>query len=170
MDKNLIANLIFHKPQIPNFCQDSSVITILNSTNEEKEWVYRTLWAKHFLEINNTIHHLPSDPDYCSFSSLATVLKFQNKYKFDSSERDKIFNEFVVNDHTNEWYDNKDNFTEFDTTNKINNQFINLRDFFDKNTFLLAVSNLFDYFKLGSMNTKLVSSMYDIWWSRQVQL
>jgi len=170
MEKNLLANLIFHKLEIPIFCQGAPVVTVLVNTSEEKNWLHRTLWSKHFAEIDNRIHHLPSDPNYCSFVSLPTVLKFHNDYHYDINEKDRLFNKYILEHSGERWYTNPNNVTKFDNLNNLNNKFINLKDFFELDTFINTMSSLFNYFNLGTLNKSLVSNMYNIWWGRQLKL
>jgi hypothetical protein len=158
---NIRCNLIFHKPNVPEFCKRADVVTILVETKQEQEWLKKTLWNKHFVETNREIRYIPNDPKLCNFKSLPTILKFQNEYKFDLVQKDEVYEKYVVNDHTNKQYFDRNNFTE------PNNHFINLRDFFSKIDFLNSVQRIFQYFNLGNVNIELVSTMYDIWWSRQ---
>jgi hypothetical protein len=168
LNKNLIANLIFHKPQISDFCSRAKVVTILVQTELERKWLHNTLWSKHFLEKDNNIYYLPNAPDYCSFSSLSTILKFQNKYKFASNEKEELFDKYVINDHTNSWYNDPSKFTKFDKSKQLDNHFINLADFFDVGKFILAMTNIFEYFNLGNVDQSLVTKMHNIWWTRQI--
>lgn len=168
LTSNIKCNLSFHKPNIPRFCRESSVVTILVETAEEQEWLRRTLWNKHFVETDQEINYIPNDPMLCNLKSLPLVLKFQNEYKFSIARKDEIYKRYVVNDHTNKWYFDRNNFIEFDNKMNIDNYFIELRDFFDEDCFLDAIQRIFHYFELGNVNVDLVSKMYNIWWSRQL--
>jgi hypothetical protein len=168
MENDLIANLIFQRPNISDFCRNSMVVTILVSTDKEKNWLHQTLWSKHFLEINDKIHYLPNDKDYCNFNSLSTVLRFNNRYQFDTDQKDMLFEKYIVNNPVGFYYFDKANFTDFDRTNNLDNQFIKLSDFFTTKDFVNSVQELFEHFDLGAIDVPLVEKMHRIWWKRQL--
>lgn len=165
---NLLVNIIFHKPCVPIFCQGAEVITITVTSDSEKQWLYKTLWSKQFLEIGNEIRYLPSDPEYCNFLSIVPVLKFNNLYKFDKSLKAELFEKYVVNDHTNQWYFDPDKFIKNDTDYQFDNMFIQLDEILVLEKFLLAIARIFDYYQLGEPNLQLVEKMHQIWLSRQI--
>lgn len=167
IDNQLLINLVFHKPTIPTFCDGSNVVTILTTTENEKNWVVRALEHKHFLEINSQLHYLPADPDYCSFVSLPVVLKYNNPYKFDLADRERVLDQYVVNTDTNHWYDDPEKFVEYDKEHNLNNCFINLSDILDAEKLIAEVERIFDHFHLGKTNSKLIRAMHDVWFSRQ---
>jgi hypothetical protein len=169
IDTNLKCNLIFHKPNVPLFVEGSDMVTVIVD-DSAREWLYKTLWNKHFYvdEENEIIHFIQDDPSLCSFKSLPMILKFKNKYKFDIIEKDALYEKHIINDHTNKWYNDRKNFTEFDRRMNLNNYFINMSDLFNTNRFVNCISDVFDYYKLSGFNPKLVEQMHDIWWSRQL--
>lgn len=167
MKNNLFVNIIFHKPCIPIFCLGANVITITVTSDSEKQWLYKTLWSKQFLETDNEILYLPSDPEYCNFSSIISVLKFNNPYKFDKSLKDKLFEKYVINDYTNQWYFEPDKFSKYDSDYQLDNTFIQLDEILVVNKFLLAMTRIFDYYCLGNPDLQLIKKMHQIWLSRQ---
>lgn len=168
IDKNLKINLIFHKPRVPMFCNDSAVITITVTSEQEKNWLYKTLWSKHFLESGDTIHYLPSDPDYCNFYSLVPVLTYKNPYCFSKDDKEELYYKYVINDHTNSWYFDPDRFVNFDNKHKLNNLFVELDAILSPSKFLIAVENMFNHLGLTTPNLALIQQMHQIWLSRQV--
>lgn len=164
----LIINLVFSKPRVPEFCNGSNVVTITVTTENEKGWLYKTLWSKHFLETNDTIRYLPSDPDYCNYRSLASVLTFNNTYLFNKQEKDKLYKKYVVNNHTNYWYFNPKMFNSFDTKHKLNNYFVRLDEILSVDKFLNTIERVFNNFNLGQPNIPLIMNMHQIWLSRQI--
>lgn len=162
---NLLANLVFHKPQLPLFCNGNKVVTITVTSNKEKEWLYKTLWSKQFLETDTEIRYIPSDPSHCSFSSLPIVLNFNNEYKFDVSRKDELYEKYVVNDHTNPYYFNPDKFLEIDS--EVDNIFISLNDILIEKNFLQSIKNVFRNFDLGPADIDMIKSMHEIWISKQ---
>lgn len=165
---NLFANIIFHKPCIPMFCQGANVITITVTSDSEKQWLYKSLWSKQFLETENEIRYLPSDPEYCSFSSIVSVLKFNNPYKFNKSQKSELFEKYVINDHTNQWYFEPDRFVNFDNRHRLNNLFVELDSILSPSKFLVTVENMFDHLGLTQPNLSLIQQMHQIWLSRQI--
>lgn len=165
---NLFANIIFHKPCIPTFCQGSNVITITVTSESEKQWLYKSLWSKQFLETEQEIRYLPSDPEYCSFSSIVSVIKFNNPYKFNKSQKSELFEKYVLNNYTNQWYFNPDRFVDFDNTYKLNNLFVELDAILSPNKFLVKVENIFEHLGLMQPNLGLIQQMHQIWLSRQI--
>ena len=168
IDNNRLANLVFHRPTLPKFCVASKAVTITVTTDKEKQWLFYTLWSKHFLEIKNKIYYIPSDPQYCNFQSLPTVLRFNNQYCFPLEQKDELYQKYVIGDHTNSYYFEPEKFTEFDSTNGIDNVFIKLSDILNADQFLLAISKIFLQLGLETPNSILISQMHKIWLSRQI--
>lgn len=168
VDNNLIMNLVFNKPQVPIFCHGSDVVTITVTTKQEQEWLYKTLWSKHFLEIDETIRYLPSDPYYCNYNSLVPVLTFNNPYLFTKQDKDKLYEKYVINNHTNPWYFDPDQFEVFDLDHKLNNLFVRLDEILSVDKFLNAVKRIFNKFHLGDPDLLLIEQMHQIWVSRQI--
>lgn len=165
---DLQTNLIFNKPQTPVFCDGSNVVTVTVTSQQEKKWLYSTLWSKHFLEDKGEIRYLPSDPDYCSFYSLIPVLTYNNQYRFSLTDKKKLYNDYVINNHTNSWYFDPAKFTDHDKTHNLNNVFITLDEILLPTKFLSAIEKLFKHFDLGNPNLELISSMHQIWLNRQI--
>lgn len=168
MDKNFLVNLIFNKPILPKFCQNSQAVTITVTTDKEKQWLFKTLWSKHFLETDSEIYYLPSAPDYCNFQSLPTVLRFNNQYCFSIEQKEQLYQKYVINNYTNNYYFAPEKFTEFDNANHIDNVFIELADILNAERFNSAVLSIFKQLGLENLNLDLVSQMHKIWLSRQI--
>lgn len=166
--QNLKINLVFHKPELPVFCKASGAVTITVTSEQEKNWLYKTLWSKHFKETDDAIHFLPKDPDYCNFSSLVPVLTYNEPYLFSKDSKKELYNKHVINDHTNPWYFDPKKFHDYDKQNQINNIFIRLEDLLDRTKFLGAVSHVFEYHKLGTPDMTLLANMHEIWLNRQI--
>jgi hypothetical protein len=164
---NLTANLVFHKPNIPLFCKGSSSVTILVSSDQEKNWLYKTLWSKQFTESLSEIRHLPNDPENCNFNILPQVLTYNNDYKFPVQMKSELYDKYVVNDHTNDWYFNPEKFVEHDKLAQLDNIFINLDEVLTSTKFLCAIEKIFNQFNLGTPNMELIQQMHQIWLSRQ---
>ena len=164
---SLTPNIIFHKPNVPLFCNGSNAVTITVTTDKEKKWLYKTLWSKQFLETEDSIIHLSEDPEHCNFNSLETVLTFKNNFKFSASEKNELYDRYVLNNHTNTWYFDPDRFQSFDTSNNINNIFVELDEILVGDKFINAISRIFNTFELGDPNISLISDLYSIWQSRQ---
>ena len=168
IDQNFLVNLIFNKPILPMFCQHSQAVTITVTTDKEKQWLFKTLWSKHFLETDTKIYYLPSSPEYCNFQSLPTVLRFNNQYCFPLEQKEQLYQKYVVNNYTNNYYFEPEKFTEFDNANSINNVFIKLADILDSEQFDSAILTIFAQLGLENLNSNLVSQMHKIWLSRQL--
>ena len=162
-EQNRYANLIFNKPNLPLFCNDAKVLTVLLTTEQEQNWVYRALWSKHFIETDNEIIYAPSSPDHCHLSTFPKLVHYKPKYRFDLSERKELYNREVVNNQTILNY--KEPHDLFN--NNVNNIFFNISDLFDVELFISAMEKVFNKFELGMLDCDLVSSMYQLWWSRQ---
>jgi len=169
VEKNIITNLIFNKPQLPLFCQNQKVVTILVTTEQEIEWLRNTLWSKHFITKKDKIIYTPSHLDYCSLQSIPKLLNYSAISEFNVEDKQKIYNKYVVENHTLEWYLNKNNFVEFDNKNNLNNFFINLHDFFNTSSFIKAIYEVFNHFNLGKIDKFLIEKMHKLWWDRQHQ-
>jgi hypothetical protein len=165
--KQLLANIVFHKPNIPLFCKNSRTVTIMTTSKREQEWVHSTLWSKQFLETEEEIIKLDLSPDHCSFSSLPNILKYNPEYKFSLANKEQIFEKFVVGDHCASWYTDYKFFTEFDKTLELNNMFVDLENFFNVDRFVNSIIEIFSHFDLGTVNIDLIKSMHKIWLSRQ---
>jgi hypothetical protein len=163
-----LINLNFHKPNIPIFCQGSQAVTITVTTNKEKQWLYQTLWSKHFLETDTEIRHLPSDPEYCSFQSLPTVLNFNNQYCYPIDKKEQLYKNYVLNSYTNSWYFEPDRFTEFDKSHCLNNVFIELDTLLTPSKFIKKIAKVFDALLLDPPNLNLIQQMHQLWLSRQI--
>jgi hypothetical protein len=168
VEQNFLVNLMYHRPTLPLFCQNSQAVTITVTTDKEKQWLFKTLWSKHFLETDTEIYYLPSAPGYCNFHSLPTVLKFDNQYRFPISQKNQLYQECVVNNYTNSYYFDPEKFTQFDEANNINNIFIKLADILDAERFNSAILTTFAQLGLENFNSDLVSQMHKIWLSRQI--
>lgn len=162
----LIPNLVFHKPQLPLFCNDSNVITITVTSNKEKEWLYKTLWSKQFLENDDEIRYMISDPSYCSFASLPTVVKFNNNYKFPIGKKSELYEKHVLNNPANFYYFDPDKFSTIDK--KFNNVFLALDDILVEKQFLEKMTEIFQQLDLGIANIDIIKRMHQIWISRQL--
>lgn len=167
--KNLLANIVFHKPNVPLFCKGSRVVTIMTTTKKEQTWVHNALWSKQFLETKDKIIKLDLSPDHCNFSSLPSILKYSPECEFPLEDKNEIFNKFVVNDNCALWYTDYNYFKDFDKKLKLDNAFINIQDLFDTTTFIYSIEKLFERFELGKPNVKLIKYMHNVWWSRQKQ-
>ena len=170
IDKDLMPNLAIHKPTLPLFCNNASVVTILTTSDFEKTWLHKTLWAKHFVERDGKIFHNTNNPDTCPFERLAVVLKWAPQYEYDQSAKQQLYNDHVLNNQTSPWYSDPVNFTQFDLEHNLSNIFINLSDFFATELFVNRIEQIFDYHNLGSVNVPLISNMHKIWWSRQIHI
>lgn len=168
INDNLAINLVFNKAQVPDFCYGSDVVTITVTSAREQEWLHKTLWSKHFLENGDTIRYLPSDPQHCNYHSLVPVLSFNNPYLFAKHKKDKLYEKYVINNHTNTWYFDPDQFEVFDIEHKLNNHFVRLDEILSVDKFLGAVDQIFDKFQLGTPNLLLIQQMHQIWVSRQI--
>ena len=168
VDQNLLINLIFNKPILPMFCQNSQAVTITVTTDKEQQWLFKTLWPKHFLETDTGIYYLPSAPEYCNFQSLPTVLRFDNQYCFPIEQKEQLYQKYVVNNHTNSYYFDPEKFTEFDVANNIDNVFIKLSDILSAERFDSVIPTVFSQLGLENFNSNLVSLMHKIWLSRQI--
>ena len=165
IQNDLIPNIIFHKPQLPMFCSGSNVVTITVTSNKEKEWLYKTLWSKQFLETADEISCLISDPAYCNFSSLPTVVKFNNTYKFPFSKKAELYEKYVVNNHANFYYFDPDKFSTIDSN--FNNIFMALDDILIEQRFLEKIEDLFQQLNLGTADIGIIKRMHQIWIFRQ---
>ena len=168
VDQNFLVNLVFHEPILPMFCQNSQAVTITVTTDKEKQWLFNTLWSKHFLEIKNKIYYIPSAPEYCNFQSLPTVLRFNNQYCFPIEQKEQLYQKYVVNDHTNNYYFEPEKFTKVDNANRINNVFIKLADILNSERFNCAILTIFAQLGLENVNSNLISQMHKVWLSRQL--
>jgi hypothetical protein len=167
IDCNRLINLIFNKPDIPIFCQASRVVTITVTTDIEKQWLYNTQWSKHFLETSEGIRYLISDPEYCSFYSLPVVLQFNNQYLFPNDQKEQLYQDYIINNHTNSWYFDPDRFVEFDKTHGLDNVFVELDTLLTSSKFITKIENIFDTLQLDQPNLNLIEKMHQIWLSRQ---
>lgn len=168
INDDLKINLIFNKPQLPLFCNGAEVVTVSVTSQQEKNWLYKTLWSKHFLEKDNKIHYLPSDPNYCSFYSLVPVLTFNNEYLFPAEDKEELYTKYVINNHTNQWYFDTDRFAEYDSIHRLDNTFMQLDEILIVNKFLPAVTRIFNHYNLGKPNLILIEKMHQLWLSRQL--
>jgi hypothetical protein len=167
IDSAKLSNLIVNKPIVPVFCQSANVVTIIVTTSDEKEWLFKTLWSKHFLEMTTEIRYLPADPAHCSFQSLPAILTFNNQYCFPVENKPELYHDYVVNNPTNDWYFNPGKFAEHDKLAQLNNTFINLDEILVTAKFLYAITKIFDHHNLGTPNMELIQQMHQIWLSRQ---
>ncbi len=161
--QNLHANIIFNKPKLPVFCNNAKVLTVLLTTKQEQNWVYSTLWSKHFIQTGTETIYRPNSPEHCDLSAVPKLLEYKPKYKYKLSEREKLYNQEVVNNRTIVHYTKPHSF--FD--DNVNNIFFNIRNLFNVDLFISEMEKVFDTFELGAFNHELVSEMHQLWWSRQ---
>lgn len=161
------VNLIMNKPFLPKFCYGAKTVTILVETKKELDWLHRTLWAKHYLEQGNYIYYLPDHPRYCSFKNLPTVLKFNNPYQFSIEQKEQIIQEKIVHSEICHYYQNQSNFSVIDQDYGIDNIFIPLSCFFNIDSFLKHIDQIFVEFGLGDPDVELIKKIHSIWTSRQ---
>lgn len=162
------VNLIFNKPEIPRFCDNSSVVTITIETEAEQQWVYQTLWRKHWIELEEELIYAPDNPEYCHMTTLSQVLKFNNPSRYPATEKSRLWNEFVLQNHTRHWYLDHDKFQSYDRCHGLHNVFIALRSFFDRDQFIHNIDHIVREFSLDPINLDLVDTMRSIWVSRQI--
>lgn len=167
-EQNRYVNLIMNKPFLPVFCYNSQVVTITTESEQELNWLYRTLWAKHFLEENNSVHYLPDHPLYCNFKNLPTILKYNNPCTFPLSEKNQLIQEKIINNHTCEYYKNQNNFSAIDRDYGVENIFIPLASFFNFDEFLDRITEIFLQFNLGQPKVDLIQQIHTIWLARQI--
>lgn len=168
VEQNKCVNLIMNKPFLPAFCHGSQVVTVTTESASELNWLHRTLWSKHFLEENNNIHYLPDHPLYCNFKNLPTILKYNNPCTFLLSEKNQLIQEKIINNHTCEYYKNRNNFSAIDRDYRVENIFISLESFFNFNEFLARITEIFSQFNLGQPNVNLIQQIHTIWLARQL--
>ena len=168
IEKNLMPNLNIHKPQLPLFCNNASVVTILTTSHVEKTWLHKSLWTKHFTERDGKIFHNTNNPDTCKFERLPVILKWKSQYEFDQSEKEKLYADHVVNNHTSLWYTDPENFKQFDQDHGLRNIFINLSDFFVTETFVNKIKQIFEFHDLGDLDVPLITDMHKMFWDRQI--
>jgi hypothetical protein len=168
INHNRLINLVFNKPTPPVFCQGSKVVTVTVTSDREKKWLFKTLWSKHFLETDHEIYYLPSSPEYCNFYSIVPVLTFGNQYKYDKSQKQYLYETYVLNNYTNSWYFDPDRFVEFDKTHSLNNVFIDLDTILTPEKFITKIEHIFDYLKLQQPDLNLIQKMHSIWLSAQL--
>ena len=78
-----------------------------------------------------------------------------------------LYDTYIINDYTNDWYFNPEKFAEHDKLAQLNNTFINLDEILISTKFLYAIKNIFNQFDLGVPNIELIQQMHQIWLSRQ---
>lgn len=164
VEQDLLINLIFNKSKLPAFCQNSKVVTILVTTAEEQECLDCLLWNKHFIETEDEIIYTPNSISHCSIYAIPKLLKYNPQWTFDKSQKDKIFNDMVVNNKTKLQYTDKS----FFNNESYQNVFLNLKDMFDQNIFISKIEKIFSEFNLGSVNHSLINKMHKLWLDRQV--
>jgi hypothetical protein len=165
---NKIVNLIMNKPDLPIFCHNSCVVTILTESQQEINWLHHTLWNKHFLEQDQEILYLPNHPEYCNFKSLATILTWKNSYKFPAENKKQIIMDHVINNSICHAYTDRNNFKSSDQGTGICNVFIPLACFFDSDWFLEEIKKVFEQLDLGVMESYMIRSMHQIWLANQI--
>ena len=159
----LILNLIFNKSKLPSFCKNSKVITILVTTKEEQECLDQLRWNKHFIETQDEIIHTPWSIEYCSLYAIPKLLKYRPQWSFNKNQKDKIYNDMVVNNETKLPYTDKN----FFRNEPYQNIFLNLKDIFDEKVFISKMEEIFTELNLGSMNHGLINKMHKLWLGRQ---
>lgn len=162
-----LVNLTFHKPEIPKFCDGSLVVTITIESEAEQQWVSQTLWRKHWIEFDGVLVHAPDDPVYCHITQLPQVLQYQNKSRYPATLKSQLQDKFVYQNHTREWYLDSNKFQEHDQLHDLQNVFIPLSSFFDRDQFIDMINNLFCKLQLDPVHVDLVDCMRSIWTARQ---
>ena len=163
-----LVNLIFNKPEIPRFCDNSVAITVTIESEAEQRWVYQTLWQKHWIELEGELIYAPHDPEYCHMYSLPQVLKFNNRSRYSTAEKSRLQNEFVLQNHTRHWYLDHNKFMEHDKACGLKNIFFPLRVFFDRDRFIDTIEHTFREFALDPPDLDLIDVMRSIWTARQI--
>lgn len=161
-------NLIMHKPSLPAFCSNSCVVTITVESKKELHWLYQTIWNKHFLQTDTNILYLPDHPHYCNPKSLPKILEYNNQYQFDISEKNLLINEKIINHRFNQFFNDKRSFSKLDSSQNINNMFIPLSSFFDKDQFNTHIQSIFDHFNFENFNAELVENIRTRWVNSQI--
>jgi len=161
--QKLHANIIFNKSKLPVFCNNAKVLTVLLTTEQEQNWVYKALWSKHFIENKDTIIYSPSSPMHCHLSTVPKLLEYKPEFCFDISRKQELYKEYILNNKTVVQYKQPHDLF----NNNVNNMFFNISDLFDVDLFIATMEKVFDKFDLGILNSVLVSEMYQLWWSRQ---
>jgi len=164
VEKNLTANLIFHKNPLPKFCDGAKVLTVLVTSEDEKNWLDKTLYSKHFIEIGDRIIYTPRSLDHCSLKAVPKLLEYNAQCEYPLAKKDEIFTEMVKNNTTNLQYTNPEN---FDNKN-YQNIFFHQEYLLDRQKFLDQMSLVFEEFNLGTLDTSLVRKMHNIWLDRQI--
>jgi hypothetical protein len=161
--QNLYANVIFNKPNLPVFCNGAKVLTVLLTTKQEQDWVHQALWSKHFIKQDDKIIYSPSSPLHCHLSAVPKLLHYQPKYCFEASERDELYNRYILNNSTIlEYTQPHSRFND-----NVDNMFLNISDLFLVDRFIAKVEKVFSKFDLGKLDSDLVVEMHKVWWSRQ---
>lgn len=163
-----LVNLNFMKPELPRFCDNNLVVTITIESEAEQHWVHQSLWNKHWIDLGSEIVYAPNDPSYCHLTTLPQVLKFKNRSRYLETEKNLVWNEFVIQNHTRHWYVNSDRFKSYDESHKLHNFFIALRSFFDRDQFIHCIENLVKKFDLNPIDTDLIDLMRSCWVQRQI--
>jgi len=159
-----LFNLIFSKNILPVFCNGSKVITVTHESKAEQDWLYETLWNKHFYETENEIRYIPYDPELCNFKSLPLVLKYNNKYKFKKTDKNIIIEKYIKNNPNVLPFANQSDIN----VDNIDNYFFKLKWLLNKESFIVEIEKVFNYFKLSNFDIKLLKEMHSIWLQHQV--
>lgn len=104
---------------------------------------------------------------------LSTVLQTSTEIEHwsaivQSQKSNDLFEKYVINDHTNQWYFEPDRFVDFDDKHNLNNPFVELDSILLTSKFLATVENMFNHLRLPQPDLKLIEQMHQIWLSRQI--
>ncbi len=167
IEANLHLNLIYHKTELPDFCMHNKCVTILSKSEVECDWIWRSLISKNY-EINgDSITHIAEDPTRCSFKSLPLVLRFNNQFKFNGHEKNKILKK--LKDSIFSSFRSEYEFEKVDMSNKIQTYFIEIKSFFETDLFLNEIIKIHNIFDLGAVDEQLVRSIHKRWWAAQIK-
>jgi hypothetical protein len=162
--QGLIANIIFNKPDLPLFCKEAKVLTVLATSEQEQNWIHKAIWSKHFIVNEKQIIYTPSSLQHCHLSAVPKLVEYKPEFQFPISQRDEVYNKYVINNPTVGFYKSQDYFAD---EQGIINRFFNLNKLFDSSVFLQEIESIFEEFDLGYFNKVLVKKIYNLWWSRQ---
>lgn len=164
IEKKLWINFIFNKINLPKFCNQAFVVTLMIDSTRALDWAQRSLWSKHFVELSNKIIYCPNHPLYCPESSIATVLQYKNQCEFDVSQKSYLMEKYILKNPLLADFTNQEKLI----TNQPNHYCIPISALFDSSSLVNHMQTIATQLQWQKFDATLILDIHKNWMQAQL--
>lgn len=160
--RDLYINIIFNKIQLPKFCAGSFTVTLVIDGIRSLDWAQRSLWHKHFIELDDKIIYCPNHPLYCPEASIPTVSRYQNQCEFDIDQKSQLMERYIYQNPA--WQQ----FTDIAKSNDDSNYFLPISALFNLDQLVQHFTNIAQILNWSDFDCQILSTVQKSWMDSQL--